>query len=126
MSETNPSDTVDTARHAAAARTGQKLGSTLGRADLLFILAPPRSFTTVVSHMLGQHPQMYGLPETHLLGAETLAEWWNLCSQATFNMDHGLLRVVAELYFGEQTEYTVKRASGWLRRRSHFLPRVLA
>jgi hypothetical protein len=69
--------------------------------------------------MLGQHPQMYGLPETHLLSAETMVEWWNLCSQATFNMDHGLLRVVAELYFCEQTEYTVKRALGWLRRRSH-------
>jgi len=95
-------------------------GSSIFLHDPLFILAPPRSFTTVVSHMLGQHPQMYGLPETHLLSAETLAEWWNLCSQATFNMDHGLLRVVAGLYFGEQTEYTVKRASGWLRRRSHF------
>jgi hypothetical protein len=88
--------------------------------DLLVILAPPRSFTTVVSHMLGQHPQMYGLPETHLLTAETMAEWWNLCSEATFNMDHGVLRVVAELYFGGQTECAVKRASGWLRRRSHF------
>jgi hypothetical protein len=31
--------------------------------DLVFLLAPPRSFTTVVSSMLGQHPQLYGLPE---------------------------------------------------------------
>jgi len=88
--------------------------------QILIILGPPRSFTTVVSAMLGQHPQMYGLPEMHLLSAETMAEWWNQCAQATFNMDHGVVRVVAELYFGNQTERSVKRASGRLRRRSHF------
>jgi hypothetical protein len=63
---------------------------------------------------------MYGLPEVHLLGTETMAEWWEQCAQATFNMDHGLVRVVAQLYFGEQTETSVQRAAGWLRRRSHF------
>ena len=30
----------------------------------LFILAPPRSFTSVVCAMIGNHPQMLGLPET--------------------------------------------------------------
>ena len=61
--------------------------------SLLVILGPPRSFTTVVSAMLGQHPQMYGLPEVHLFGAETIAEWWRHVAKATFNMDHGLMRV---------------------------------
>jgi hypothetical protein len=87
---------------------------------ILFILGPPRSFTTVVSAMLGQHPQMYGLPEVHLFGAETIAEWWQQCANATFHMDHGLVRVVAQLFFGEQTELSVTRASGWLQRRGHF------
>jgi sulfotransferase family protein len=87
--------------------------------DLLVILAPPRSFTTIVSAMLGQHPQLYGLPELHLFSAETLGEWWGLCSQASYNMDHGLLRVTSQLFFGSQTEKTVRRAGGWLRRRSH-------
>lgn len=85
----------------------------------LVILAPPRSFTTIISAMLGQHPQMYGLPELHLFSGETLGEWWRLCGQASYNMDHGLLRVTSQLFFGGQTEYTVKRAAGWLRRRSH-------
>jgi hypothetical protein len=62
---------------------------------------------------------MYGLPELHLFSAETLDDWWNLCSQASYNMDHGLLRVTSQLFFGGQREYTVKRAAGWLRRRSH-------
>ena len=33
----------------------------------VFVLAPVRSFTSVVCAMIGQHPQMYGLPETNLL-----------------------------------------------------------
>ena len=43
---------------------------------LLIILGPPRSFTTVVSAILGQHPPMYGLPEVPIFGAETMSEWW--------------------------------------------------
>jgi len=70
--------------------------------------------------MLGQHPQMYALPELHLFSAETLAEWSHLCSRESYQMDHGLVRTVAELYFGTQSEYTVTRARGWLRRRGHF------
>ena len=85
----------------------------------LFILAPPRSFTTVVCAMLGQHPQMYGLPELHLLGVRTMTEWFEQCAQASFDLDNGLVRVVAELFFGEQSDSNVRRARGWLRRRTH-------
>jgi hypothetical protein len=67
--------------------------------------------------MLGQHPQMYGLPETHLFSCETLAERWARCVEATYPMSDGLLRAVAELFFGEQTVESVERAAGWLRRR---------
>jgi hypothetical protein len=93
--------------------------------SLLVILGPPRSFTTIVSGMLGQHPQMYGLPEVHLFGAETMAEWWRQCAEATFNMDHGLVRVVAQLFFGDQSEDNVRRAAGWLQRRAHLTTGLL-
>ena len=83
----------------------------------VFVLAPPRSFSSVVAAMLGQHPQLYGLPELQLFGTETLGEWWAMCGRASFPMSHGLLRAVAELVYGEQTETTVRQASGWLRRR---------
>ena len=86
----------------------------------VFVLAPPRSFSSVVSTMLGQHPQMYGLPELELFAAETVGEWWDLCAEATFPRAHGALRAIAELFFGEQTEESVKLARGWLRRRAHF------
>jgi hypothetical protein len=36
----------------------------------LVILAPGRSYTSVVCTMLGQHPQMYNLPELHLFACE--------------------------------------------------------
>ena len=39
----------------------------------LLILASSRSFTSVICAALGQHPQMYGLPELHLFVADTLA-----------------------------------------------------
>ena len=29
----------------------------------LFILAPPRSYTSLFNAMIGQHPEAYGLPE---------------------------------------------------------------
>jgi hypothetical protein len=86
----------------------------------IFVLAPPRSFSSIVSTMLGQHPQMYGLPGLELFAAETIGEWWDLCSDATFPMAHGALRAVAQLFFGEQREESVKLARGWLRRRAHF------
>lgn len=86
----------------------------------LFILSAPRSFSSIVCAMIGQHPQMYGLPETNLFGADSVRDWWIQCSYASHNMDHGLLRAIAEVYFGGQTQNTIIRARGWLRRRSHF------
>src|SRR5438105_3191953 len=68
-------------------------------ADPLFILAPPRSFSSVLCAMLGQHPQMHGLPETHLFVDETIERWWGRSSHAKYPMADGLLRSVAQLCF---------------------------
>ena len=69
--------------------------------------------------MLGQHPQIYGIPETSLFCAETVAEWMSLCRVAKFPMSHGLLRAVAQLIFGEQSDASVSQAWAWLRRRNN-------
>jgi len=61
--------------------------------------------------MLGEHPEMYGLPETGLFTVRTMKRWLNGPRHA------GLLRCVAELFFGEQTEESIVLAGGWLRRR---------
>ena len=87
---------------------------------ILFVLAPPRSFSWKFCAALGQHPQMYGLPEMHLFTARTVGEWWKLWAASTFTMSDGTLRAIAETLFGRQTEEAIQSASGWLRRRSHF------
>jgi hypothetical protein len=91
----------------------------------VFLLAPPRCHSAVVCAMLGQHPQMYGFPETHLFCAPTMEKWWEMCEQSAFHMADGLLRVVAQLFFEEQTENSVRAAEGWLRRRGHFTTSLL-
>lgn len=83
----------------------------------LLILAPPRSFTSIVCAMLGQHPQMYGLPETHLFCEQTLSARAARVERATYPMGDGLLRAIAQLYFGGQSESTIRLARRWLRLR---------
>lgn len=70
--------------------------------------------------MLGQHPQAYGLPEVNLSHADTLGDMWDsLPGAANFGTD-GLLRLLAELNEGEQTEEAVIRARQWIMRRAHW------
>jgi hypothetical protein len=92
----------------------------------LFMLAPARSFTSVVCAMLGQHPQLYGLPETNLLCAETVGMRLARAELSTHrSILHGLLRAVAQLQFGEQTATTVRLAREWLEARGEFPTELL-
>jgi len=91
----------------------------------LFILAPPRSFTSLVSTMLGQHPRLYGFPELNLFMAGTMDEFWRGADhdggrKSTFwpVMRHGLLRSVTQLYAGEQTIDSISMAYRWIRSRA--------
>jgi hypothetical protein len=86
----------------------------------VIILAPPRSFTSVVCAMLGQHPNLCGLPELQLFTTNTVAEWWQVTAKASFGMRDGLHRAIAEFFFGGQSELHVDCARGWLRRRFHY------
>jgi hypothetical protein len=88
--------------------------------DVVFILAPPRSFSSVICAMLGQHPQMYGLPELYLFTSETVGEWSVQHRGSTYQASDGLLRALAQICFGEQTDQTVGLAAEWIKERSHF------
>ena len=83
----------------------------------LIILAPPRSYTSLVCAMAGQHPDLYGLPELNLFVTETMRAREGLLADRRF-ADHGLLRAVAELVFGGQTAQTITLAKRWVRVRS--------
>jgi hypothetical protein len=80
--------------------------------------------------MLGQHPQLYGLPETHLFSFETVGAREEYATRATYPIGHGLLRAIAQLYFGSQTPDAIQEAQHWLTARSSmrtdFLCKVLA
>ncbi len=83
----------------------------------LFLLAPPRSYTSLVNAMLGQHPQAFGLPELCLFNVEKLIDLWRgsegPVSENGAVARHGLMRALAEIYGGEQTTATVNMARAW-------------
>jgi hypothetical protein len=83
-----------------------------------FFLAPPQSFSSVVCEMLGQHPQMFGLPELHLLDLENVGQWFE--RRGRHAAGRWLAARGGRVMFGGQTEETVRRARGWLWRRAHF------
>ncbi len=56
----------------------------------IFILAPPRSGTTLLRAMLHRHPGLFTASELRLLGTETLAQ------SGAFSRD-GILRAIAEI-----------------------------
>lgn len=83
----------------------------------LFLLSAPRCFSSVFGAMLGQHPQAYGLPELNLFLGDTLGEAWG-GTATVFQLHDGLLRTLAQLNDGEQTDDTVTRARKWVLRRT--------
>lgn len=92
----------------------------------LFVLSAPRCFSSVIGTMLGQHPQTYGLPELNLFVGDTLGDVWNMLDVVFKAGTDGLLRTLAELHEGEQTEETVIRAREWVMRRTNWpIKRVL-
>lgn len=86
----------------------------------LFVIAPPRSYTSVVGGMLGQHPQAFGLPEVNLSHGDTLGDMWDSVIVAVNSGTAGLLRLLAQLHEGEQSEEAVLRARQWILRRPHW------
>jgi Sulfotransferase family len=82
--------------------------------DPIFILSPPRSYTSVACAMLGQHPDLCGLPEVNLWVTDRMDEWLRLCLHSGSFLSHGLLRAVAHLAFGEQTDDSIGRARWWI------------
>ncbi|NNJ84359.1 MAG: sulfotransferase [Gammaproteobacteria bacterium] len=83
-------------------------------ANPIFILASPFSFRAALCAMLGQHPNLYDLPDMNLLAREYPT---NLLDEpATLPLD-GLLRSVGQLYGGEQTLESMEMARRWLYQR---------
>src|SRR5688572_18491184 len=84
----------------------------------LLILCPPRSYSSIVCGILGQHPDCYGLPELNLFLGDDLGDVWTTTAfMRSFGQD-GLLRALAQLHDGDQTSDTVAKSREWVTR--HF------
>lgn len=82
----------------------------------LFIICPGRSFSSVISAVIGQHPDAFGLPEVNLFRKETVQELYDAESRVFSRQANtaGLKRTVAELQFGGQTVETIEQAEAWI------------
>jgi hypothetical protein len=85
-------------------------------AKLLIMLSPPRSFSSVVSTMIGQHPDIYGFPELHIFVGDTVQEIidFEKRNKKGHAGPSGLLRTLAQIRDGVQTNGSAFRAIGWL------------
>jgi hypothetical protein len=86
----------------------------------LFILAAPRSFTSLICAMLGQHPQAYGVPELNLFIGETLQDITEVMPSIRQLRRHGILRMVSQVYFGGQNLMLLESARRWVLKRNYW------
>lgn len=88
----------------------------------LFVLAPARTHSTVVTSMIGMHPQLHAFPEVALFRRATITEllvdppqWRGPASKLRVA---GLLRALALANDGSESEATIASATAWLEARS--------
>jgi hypothetical protein len=106
------------ARHPRPARQPQRFAP-------VFVLALPRSYSSVVATMIGQHPDLAGLPELKLFAYPTIAEleaslprYWR--ERGFTHRSPGLVRALAEIEFGGQEPDKLECARIWLQDRQHW------
>lgn len=88
----------------------------------LFILTCMRSYSSLVSSMLGQHPALYALPEVNPVIDTRLGTAIDLLQMVRKRTLDGLYRAVAELEFGAQSEQALARARRFLAERRDWSP----
>lgn len=84
----------------------------------VMILAAPFSGASYLAAMLGGHPRLYAVPELNLFMADTLGELLEIFHLSQGPQAHGLLRALAQLEFGEQSDPNIERAAQWLQERA--------
>ncbi|MFP5307652.1 MAG: sulfotransferase [Gammaproteobacteria bacterium] len=86
--------------------------------DPIFILAAPFSGASFLAAVLGSHPQLYAVPELNLFMADRVGELLGIYAAGQGTHGQGLLRAVAELECGGQSDAGVDGARAWLRARA--------
>jgi len=90
----------------------------------LFVLTTARAYSSVVTTMIGQHPELTALPELKLFAYGTIGElaaslphYW--IKRGIKHRSPGLVRAVAQFEFGNQTPVALAAAQKWLEDRAH-------
>src|SRR5258708_40065234 len=81
----------------------------------VFILATARSYSSVITAMIGQHPELVGLPELKLFSYRTIGELETSLPRFWFergvtHRSPGLVRAVAYFEFGDQRSESLASA----------------
>src|SRR5207244_12610901 len=84
----------------------------------VFILTSARSCSSVITSMIGQHPDLFGMPELKLFVFRTIGELdASLPAEARrlgfAHRSPGLVRAVAELEYGAQNTTNLAAAIPW-------------
>lgn len=93
--------------------------------DPLIILSPPRSFSSVVSTMIGEHPEIYGFPELHLFSGKTVEDIINREQKAGNPGPPGLIRTLAQEHDGVQNTRSILKAIAWFRDKKNWSTKKL-
>jgi hypothetical protein len=90
------------------------------RVDPIFILATPRSYSTVTTAILAGHPVIHGFPELLLNRGHTVGDAFaaDLAKENLPWQLGGLCRAVADLHEGYQSDDSMERARKWLAERT--------
>jgi hypothetical protein len=95
----------------------------------VFLLAPARSCSSVIATMLGNHTQVYGFPELRLFVGQSIADVMrpreHVPEPWPYYARSGLIRAVAEVLFGSQSETNIDAAFNWLEERSIWAPNAV-
>lgn len=89
----------------------------------LFILSPPRSFSSLISSIIGQHPEMHAFPELQVFGMENLLDMM-IRNQESLNRlaSPGSIRSLAEVHEQQQTNESCARAWLWIQKHAYMSP----
>jgi len=115
-------DTIDHApsKRTAAFHAGSPKQSSTAKARVqpVFLLSLPLTSLSPILNALGQRPDIYVLPPTHLFIADSLEERRKACVGLSLDMG-GLVRVVSDVFFpgGGKGQ---GRTRTWIQRRAQF------
>jgi hypothetical protein len=111
-----------TGRSGAALRAAEAPPRDPERFAPVIVLSPGRSHSSIVTAMIGSHPDLYGFPELILFDRPTLGERLDAGPRLGkprpgWNPVPGLERAVAELHHGAQGADEIAAARRWLEQR---------